>query len=118
MTKEKVYIVAGPKFNKLENHILIINKALHVLEVLDQGGMKILQIHYRIWSSIHKRVKKTFGCGEMGRYMSILHIACYVDDLCIVAKDPKGVTDLLHENYGYKLKCTGPISYHIGFNYF
>ena len=31
-TKEKVYIVAGPEFNELENHLLIINKALYGLQ--------------------------------------------------------------------------------------
>ena len=46
------------------------------------------------------------------------YIACYVDDLCIVAKDPKETTDLLLNKYGYKLKGTGPISYHLGCDYF
>ena len=46
------------------------------------------------------------------------YIACYVDDLCIVAKDPENITNLLHKKYGYKLKGTGPINYHLGCDYF
>jgi hypothetical protein len=30
-TKEKVFVVAGPKFAELEGHILVINKALYCL---------------------------------------------------------------------------------------
>ena len=30
-TSEKVYIIAGPKFGKLKNHILVIHKALYGL---------------------------------------------------------------------------------------
>ena len=31
-TKEKLYIVAGPEFEELEGHILVIYKALYGLE--------------------------------------------------------------------------------------
>ena len=35
VTKGKLYIVAGPEFEELEEHILIIYKALMVYRVLD-----------------------------------------------------------------------------------
>ena len=42
------------------------------------------------------------------------HIAVCVDDLLIASKDPKGTIEVLtNENY-FKLKGTGPISYHLG----
>ena len=41
------------------------------------------------------------------------YIASYVDDLCIVAKDPSIIIQL-----HYKLKGTGPIQYHPGYDYF
>ena len=31
-TKEKLYIVAGPEFDKLHGHILVIHKALYGLK--------------------------------------------------------------------------------------
>ena len=46
------------------------------------------------------------------------YIASYVDDLCIAAKDPGSIIKLLEEKYGYKLKGTGPIEFHLGCDYF
>ena len=46
------------------------------------------------------------------------YIAIYVDDLCIVALDPKSITDVLTDKYSYKLKGTGPITYHLGCDYY
>ena len=42
------------------------------------------------------------------------YIAVYVDDLAIAAKDPQAICDELTDNYKYKLKGVGPISYHLG----
>ena len=46
------------------------------------------------------------------------YIAIYVDDLCIAAKDPEEITRIFQEDYKYKLKNTGPISYHLGCDFF
>jgi hypothetical protein len=48
------------------------------------------------------------------------YIAVYIDDLCISSKDPKAITDTLTEQYGFKLKGTGPIDsidYHLGMTF-
>ena len=37
-----------------------------------------------------------------------------MDDLAIVSKNPKEITDILSNKYEFKLKGTGPISYHLG----
>ena len=42
------------------------------------------------------------------------HIAVYVDDLLIASKDPKAIIDVLTNKHSFKLKVTGPISYHLG----
>ena len=47
-----------------------------------------------------------------------VYIASYVDDLCIVSKDLKEITDALINKHNYKLKGTGPIKYHLGCDYF
>jgi hypothetical protein len=47
------------------------------------------------------------------------YIAVYdVDGLAIAAKDPKSITDILMDKHKYKLKGTGPITYHLGCNFF
>ena len=51
--------------------------------------------------------------GNIYKYMAI-----YVDDLCIVTKDSKSIIDTLKNNYDFKLKNTGEISYHLGCVFF
>jgi len=37
-----------------------------------------------------------------------------VDDIAITAKDPKAIIDTLQDQHHFKLKGTGPISFHLG----
>ena len=46
------------------------------------------------------------------------YIAVYVDDLAIAAEDPKEITDVLQNKYNFKLKGTGPLSYHLGCDFY
>ena len=46
------------------------------------------------------------------------YIATYVDDLLIASKNPKAVTDELMERFKFKLKGTGPLTFHLGCDYF
>jgi Reverse transcriptase (RNA-dependent DNA polymerase) len=46
------------------------------------------------------------------------YIGVYVDDLAIVAKDPWEIVDVLEWKYKFKLKGTGPISFHLGMGFF
>ena len=38
----------------------------------------------------------------------------YVDDLAIASKDPLALTGSLEMKYGFSLKGTGPVTYHLG----
>ena len=46
------------------------------------------------------------------------YIAVYVDDLAIASRDPEAIVKLLVEKNKFKLKGTGPISYHLGMEFF
>ena len=46
------------------------------------------------------------------------YIAVYVNDLCIVSKDPQKLIDTLTNNHEFKLKGTGPITFHLGCDFF
>ena len=87
-TKQKVYIVAAPpKTSELENHLFIINKALYGLR---SSG---LRWHEKL-ANILRNIGFVPSKGEndilMQRNGEVYeYIAFYVDDLCIVAKDPK-----------------------------
>ena len=111
-TTERVSIMAGPEFGDLEGHRLIIVKALYGLrssgkrwserlaDCLSEMGFKPCKAEPDIW------MRKV---GEHYEYVGI-----YVDDLAIISKDPKGITDALEVTYQFKLKGTGPISFHLG----
>jgi Reverse transcriptase (RNA-dependent DNA polymerase) len=45
------------------------------------------------------------------------YIAVYVDDLAIAMKDPKELTDILEKQHKFKLKGTGPITFHLGMDF-
>ena len=42
------------------------------------------------------------------------YIAVYVDDLLIVSNNPQELTDTFMKEHNFKLKGTGPISFHLG----
>ena len=46
------------------------------------------------------------------------YIGVYVDDLTFAMKNPQGFVDVLEKKYGFKLKGTGPISFHLGCDFF
>ena len=51
--------------------------------------------------------------GNVYKYISV-----YVDDLAIIAKDPREIFDVLEQKYKFKLKGTGPITFHLGMGFF
>jgi Reverse transcriptase (RNA-dependent DNA polymerase) len=53
--------------------------------------------------------------GKQGLYK---YIAVYVDDLLIAAGDPGMITQILEETHKFKLKGVGPLTYHLGCDYF
>jgi len=116
MTKEKVYIVAGPEFGELEGHTLVINKALYGLRSSGLRWHEQLADTLRDMGFVPSKAEEDIWMRENNGVYE--YIASYVDDLCVVAKDPKEITDDLVSKYKYKLKGTGPIEYHLGCNYF
>lgn len=115
-TKEKVCIVAGPGFRDLEGHTLVILKAFYghrssgvrwhgrFADTLHDKGFFPSKAEDDIWMRSN---------GDSNEYITI-----YVNDLCIVAKEPNEIIRVLQEEYKYNLKGTGPISYHLDCDFF
>jgi hypothetical protein len=87
----------------MEDHILIISKALYRLQA---SG---LFWHDHFSKCLHDMMGFTLSKAEPDIMMQIHgdyyeYIAVYVDDLEIASKDPKGITDTLTTTYGFKLK--------------
>ena len=115
VTKEKVYVIAGPEFGAQEGHVFVIVKALYGLK---SSG---LRWHERFADVL--RHMKFFPCpAEQDIWMRDAgehyeYIAVYCDDLTIASKDPKSITDVLETTHKFKLKGTGPLEFLLGCDY-
>ena len=115
-TKEKVYIIAGSEFGELEGHTLIMNKALYGLRSSGLRWHEHLADSLREMKFTNTKAENDIWMRRNGQKYE--YIASYVDDLCIVAKEPEKIINYLQNVCQYKLKGTGPISFHLGCNYF
>ena len=115
-TSERVYIIAGPEFGERKGCTLIIFKALYGLrtsglrwhekfaDTLRDMGFSPCKNEPDIW------MRETDGLWE--------YVAVYVDNLAFTMRDPESFVHILTENYGYKLKGTGNIAFHLGCDFF
>jgi Reverse transcriptase (RNA-dependent DNA polymerase) len=111
-TSERVYIIGGPEFAEHEGHVLVIYKALYGLcssgkmwaqrfsDCLREMGFIPSKAEPEIWMR---------HCGDKWEY-----IGTYIDDCAAALPNPKAIMDELTDRYKFKLKGVGPISFHLG----
>jgi len=111
-TKEKVYIIGGHEFGEQQGHTLLIHKVLYGLKssgrrwhekfaaCLQEMGFEPCKAKLNIWM---RRVDDHYE-----------YIGVYVNNLTIVSKDPQAIITTFEKDYTFKLKGTGPISFHLG----
>ena len=115
-TNEKVVVRAGPEFGELKGHLLIIVKALYGLRT---SGLRWHERFADCLRDMGFEPSKSEPDIWMRRNGDIYeYIAVYVDDLAIAAKDPLDIVNVLRDVYQFKLKGTGPISFHLGCDFF
>ena len=116
-TKEKLYIVAGPEFEELEGHILVIYKALYGLKSSDlRWSQKIHDIMLYMGFSPSKAdpcvwLRKA-KCATKYEYVAI-----YVDHLLIACDCASDFIHTLKRKHNLKIKELGPLKYHLGCDY-
>ena len=91
LTKEKLYIVAGPEFEELQGHVLVVHKAVYgtrsggacwhdkPFDILHQMDCNTSKADPDIWMELSKD-------GTHYEY-----IAVCVDDLAICMQDPSSI---------------------------
>ena len=111
LTKEKLYIVAGPEIEELQGYVHVIYKALNgttsggacwydnPFDILQQMDLKPSKTDPDIWMRSSK-------LGTQYEYIDV-----YVDDLAICMNAPKAFCDTFKEVYKIKLNVVGPLSY-------
>ena len=61
LTNEKLYIVGGPEFEKLQGHVLVMHKALNGQDLEEHVGMTNILISSIKWVSNLQRQMQTYG---------------------------------------------------------
>ena len=116
LTKERVYVVAGPEFGELEGHTLIIFKALYGLK---SSGLRWHERFADVLRSMNffpSKAESDIWMRDKGDHYE--YIAVYVDDLLIASKNPQDIIDDFTGTHDFKLKGTGPVSFHLGCDFF
>ena len=114
-TKEKLYIVAGPEFEELQGHILVIHKALYGLK---RSGLRWSQRLHDIMLQLGFKPCKADPCVWLAEMKNKYeYIAIYVDDLLIASEKPQQIVQDLNEKFKLKIKDDGPLIYHLGCDY-
>lgn len=112
-TREKVCIKAGPEFGEKEGHLLIIYKALYGLRSSGKEFGELLAACLRELGFFPTKAEPEIFMRENNGIYE--YVATYVDDLCLVLREPdKFLKQLQGEPYSFKLKGTGPMSFHLG----
>ena len=113
VTQEKVCIIAGPECGEKQGHLLIIYKALYGLRSSGKEFGDLLAACLKdLGFSPSKAEAEIFMRERNGAYE---YVATYVDDLCLVMKNPEEFLSILQsEPYSFKLKGSGPMSFHLG----
>lgn len=115
-TSEKVAIIAGPEFGDLQGHTLVISKALYGLRTSGKRWAETFSETLMELGFTPSKAEPTIWMRRNGDIYE--YIAVYVDDLCLAMKNPQAFCDTLMNTYKYKLKGTGPISFHLGCDFF
>ena len=111
-----MYIIAGPEFGPLEGHTLVMNKALYGLRSSGLRWHEKLADSLRDMNFISTKAEDDIWMRKNGNLYE--YIASYVDNLCIMAKEPINIINELEKTHGYKLEGAGLISYYLGCDYF
>ncbi|MGL5935125.1 MAG: reverse transcriptase domain-containing protein, partial [Cetobacterium sp.] len=116
-THEKVVFVAGDEFGPLAGHLFQIVKALYGLKSSGKRWHDRLHDVLRDLGFTPSKAEEDIWMKDMGDHYD--YIAVYVDDLLIASKDPKAIIVALESDpINFKLKGTGPLSFHLGCDYF
>ncbi len=117
LSRDKVYIRAGPDFGALEGHLLVIFKAMYgspsaglawhacAAKALRDLGFVPSFADPDVW------MRDAGNCWE--------YVVIYVDDLLVAVKDPDKFFDALKADpYNYDLSGECDLKYHLGADYF
>ena len=116
VTQEKVVFVAGPEFGERQGHLFLIHKAQYGLKSSGKRWHEKLHDVLRGMGFVPTKAEEDIWMRDAGTHYE--YVAVYVDDLLIASHDPQAIIkDLSGKPHNFKLKGTGPVTYHLGNNF-
>ena len=116
-TQEKVCFYAGPEFGEREGHLMLINKALYGLKSSGKRWHDRLHDVLIDMGFTPSMAEEDIWMRDKGDHYE--YIGVYVDDLMIASKEPEKIISALEmKPNNFKLKGTGPTTFHLGCDYF
>ena len=112
-TKEMLYVVAGPEFEELEGHILVIYKVLYGLKI---SGLRWSQKIHDIMLDMGFSPCKADPCVWLRKAKCSTkyeYVAIYVDDLLIACSCASEFIHTIKRKHILKIKGDGPLKYHL-----
>jgi hypothetical protein len=114
-TQEKVCIQAGPEFGELEEHLLVLYKALYGLRLSGKQFGDYLADCLKSLGFFQSRAEPQIFMRLNKQTQLWEYVACNVDNLCIVMKDPKTfLKQLQSPPFNFKLKGSGELKFRLG----
>ena len=110
--REKVYFIAGPAFEELEGHLLVIVKALYGLRSSGASWHRRLADVLRDMGYFQCKADPDVWMKDMGTHYN--YVLVYVDDLMHISNNAKEFFEILEKVYKFHLKGVGPPEYHLG----
>ena len=87
-TDEKLYMVAGPEFQELDENILIFLKALYGLKSFSKRWTEVFHGILKDMKFTPSKADSCIWLRKAPNSRCYEYIAVYVDDLCIAAESP------------------------------
>ena len=109
-------VVAGEEFGDLKGHKLVITKALCGLKSSRLRWHERFADVLREMGFFPSKAEPDIWMQDKGDHYEC--IAACVDDLLIASRNAQSIIDSLTNECKFKLKGTGPISFHLGCDFF
>ena len=116
LTGEQIVFRAGPEFGEKEGHLMKVYKALYGLKSSSARWHERCADILRDMGFVSSKADPDIWMRDKGDHYE--YIGVYVDDLAIASREPQKIIDCLLNDHKLKLKGTGPLTYHLGCDYF
>lgn len=103
------------RIGKLAGKLVLIDKTLYGLQLLGRMYEELLADYLLELGFERLHAERNIWMQRSPKYECYEYVATYIDDLCIIMKDPEEfLAQLESDRYNFELKGLGEITFHLG----